>query len=45
MANFSYSARDASGALVKGNIDAANQNAAAQAILGKKLTPVKIAVV
>lgn len=42
MANFSYSARDASGALVKGNVDAANQNAAAQAIAGRKLIPVKI---
>ncbi|BDX08128.1 MSHA biogenesis protein MshG [Planctobacterium marinum] len=42
MANFSYSARDASGALVKGSIDAANQNAAAQALLGRKLIPVKI---
>lgn len=42
MANFSYSARDASGALVKGSVDAANQNAAAQAIVGRKLIPVKI---
>lgn len=44
MANYSYSARNASGALVKGNVDAANQNAAAQAILGRQLIPVKIAV-
>ena len=43
MANFSYSARNSSGALVKGNIDAPNQNAAAQAILGRNLIPVKIA--
>lgn len=42
MANFSYSARDASGALVKGTIDATNQGAAAQALLGRKLIPVKI---
>ncbi|MCC2608024.1 type II secretion system F family protein [Planctobacterium marinum] len=42
MANFSYSARDATGALVKGTIDAANQGAAAQALLGRKLIPVKI---
>jgi MSHA biogenesis protein MshG len=44
MANYSYSARDASGAMVKGNVDAANQNAAAQMILGRKLTPIKISV-
>lgn len=44
MANYSYSARNASGALVKGNVDAANQNAAAQAILGRQLIPVKISV-
>ncbi len=42
LANFSYSARDATGALVKGTIDAANQGAAAQALLGRKLIPVKI---
>ena len=42
LANFSYSARDASGALVKGTIDATNQGAAAQALLGRKLIPVKI---
>lgn len=42
MAMFSYSARNASGALVKGNIEAPNQGAAAQALLGKNITPVSI---
>ena len=42
MANYSYSARDASGSLVKGTLEAANQNAAAQAILSRQLIPVKI---
>lgn len=44
MATFSYSARNASGALVKGQIDAADQNAAAQAILGRQMIPVQIVV-
>lgn len=43
MASFSYSARDSSGSLVQGNIDAASQGAAAQALLSKNLIPVKIA--
>lgn len=42
MASFSYSARDASGSLVKGTIDAASQSAAAQVLLGRQLIPVKI---
>lgn len=42
MALFSYSARDPSGGLIKGNIEAPNQNAAAQALLGKKFVPVSI---
>lgn len=42
MALFSYSARDPSGGLVKGNIEASSQNAAAQALLGKNFVPVSI---
>lgn len=42
MASFSYSARDASGSLVKGSIDAASQSAAAQVLLSRQLIPVKI---
>ncbi len=45
MATFSYSARNASGALVKGQVEAPDQNAAAQAILGRQMVPVKIAAV
>lgn len=44
MASYNYSARNPSGALVKGSVDAANQNAAAQAILSRNLIPVKILV-
>ncbi|XOV79578.1 MAG: type II secretion system F family protein [Aestuariibacter sp.] len=42
MALFSYSARNPSGGLVKGNIEAPSQNAAAQALLGKNFVPVSI---
>lgn len=42
MATFSYSARDASGGLVKGNIDAPDQNTAAQVLRKRNVTPVSI---
>ena len=42
MASYSYSARNAAGTLVKGTIEAPDQNAAAQAILGRQMIPVKI---
>ena len=42
MALFSYSARNPSGGLVTGNIEAADKNAAAQALLKRNVTPVSI---
>ena len=42
MAMFSYSARNASGGLVKGNIEAPDKNAAAQVLLKRNVTPISI---
>ncbi|MEE1675400.1 type II secretion system F family protein [Agarivorans aestuarii] len=43
MAFFRYQVRDSTGRLINGDIEAANQNAAAESLLRRGLTPIKIA--
>ncbi|WP_220720220.1 type II secretion system F family protein [Agarivorans litoreus] len=43
MALFRYQVRDSTGRLINGDIEAANQNAAAESLLRRGLTPIKIA--
>ena len=43
MAMFRYQVRDSTGRLINGDIEAANQNAAAESLLRRGLTPIKIA--
>ncbi|BEU04787.1 MSHA biogenesis protein MshG [Agarivorans sp. OAG1] len=43
MALFRYQVRDSTGRLINGDIEAANQNAAAEGLLRRGLTPIKIA--
>ncbi|MGY5452037.1 type II secretion system F family protein [Agarivorans sp. MS3-6] len=43
MAMFRYQVRDSTGRLINGDIEAANQNAAAESLIRRGLTPIKIA--
>ncbi len=42
MATFDYSARNATGGMIKGQIDALDRNAAAQALIKRSVVPIKI---
>ena len=42
MANFTYTARNASGELTSGNLDATDESSVAHILLGRKFTPIEI---